>query len=210
VHQAGALPPTFQTGPARIHGHLASKSVVQVWEKRLVRGSAKAMMVGLAKEYARYKAYRRYVASNGTVSQVHGSTKTVTLVVDLNQMCELTGLLMQLESIQRLASRSAQVTCVEWKTVNFGDYTIRDGRHFVYEEADSISLGSVFSLRSIGDLYFVLFRQYPSFEIHSGSLHVRASSLEEQIQIIEFHANDMSFSRSEIHHPDTGMLHIDI
>ena len=41
----------------------------------MVRGAANAMLVGFAKEYARFKAYHRHVSAGATITVIQGVAK---------------------------------------------------------------------------------------------------------------------------------------
>ena len=100
----------------------------------MVRGAANAMLVGFAKEYARFKAYHRHVSAGATITVIQGVAKAAITTIQPDSKCKLKELLVTVTSLcDLLSAATSEVTCIEWKAVQFGDFKIQDGRHFVYE-----------------------------------------------------------------------------
>lgn len=178
----------------------------------MVRGAVNAMLVGFAKEYARFKAYHRHVTAGEATTVIQGLTTTAVATIQPDGDCKLKELLVTVPDLcDLLSATTSEVTCIEWKAVQFGDFKIEDGRHFVYEAgATVVSLGSVFSMRSINGHYVILFREYHNFDMKNGSIHASIESLLPPLRAIEFNSKNISFSKSEHFDRGSGVLHIHI
>ena len=186
---------------------------MQLWEKRLVRGTAQSMMVGIAQHYARTKAYRRHVASRTAMaSSVQGLSKASEHTIDLTDDTNpIASLVLELEHVQSaLESGTRLLHCVEYKAVKWGDYTVKDNRFFAFERDDVLCVASVLSLRQAAGEHFIFYRQYKDFEMCDSSLHVSSISLQERVEVMTFPNPSITLSRSEVVDQLTNTIHVDL
>ena len=193
---------------------LVTKNILQLWEKRLVRGNARSILVGFAEHYSRQKAYRRHVAARSTC---HDSlvregklVKSLTIEFELLPQDPMSALQLQLEPIHRLVAASPDcVVCTEHKTFKWGDDYIKPGRYFAFEDEGCFQVGCIFSLCAVKCHHSLVFRRFTEFEISNGSVHITVSSIQpDTLEIIEFPCQHITLSRSQV--CDDGIVHMDL